>query len=347
MIAKPWLALCAGLPLAGLIGWLFTLGQVPLGWILGAMLGGAVVSNTFGVPAQSTNVRRIGQVLIGTAAATVLTPDILQYMLTLLPAMIVAAVLANVLAALLIWPFVKITGVDRTTAALSVLPAGMAEMASLAQDLGARTEVVVVVHTLRVVLVVVSVPIILQLTATTAPAIEIAEGATYAALIACLGLGTALAYGISRLGILNPWILMPMVVGVVLVSFGFPLMLLPQPLVIIAQIGIGFALGTRFRLSDLAHLPLVTGGALVTGCALIFLMTFGVVPLMAAFTDADHLSLVLGLAPGGLGEMIATSKAVGGATALVVGFQFVRSFLTNMLAPTVIVRFLGSQKHQR
>jgi membrane AbrB-like protein len=345
MTARPWLALCAGLPLAGLIGWLFTIGQVPIGWILGAMFGGAIVSNTLGSPAQSTNVRRIGQVLIGTAAATILTPDILRYMLTLLPAMIAAAVLANLSAALLIWPFAKITGVDRTTAALSVLPAGMAEMASLAQDIGARTEVVVVVHSLRVVLVVLSVPIILQLSATTSPTIEIVEGATYAALFACIGFGAAIAHGVSRLGILNPWILMPMVVGIVLVSFGFPLMTLPQPLMIIAQIGIGFALGTRFQISNLTHLPLVSLGAVVTGCALIILMTFGVVPVMATFTDADHLSLVLGLAPGGLGEMIATSKAVGGATALVVGFQFIRSFLTNMLAPMIIVRLFGGPKH--
>jgi membrane AbrB-like protein len=344
VIARPWLALCAGLPLAGLTGWLFTIGQVPIGWILGAMLGGAIISNILGLPAQSTNVRRVGQVLIGTAAATILTPDILQYMLTLLPAMIAAAVLANASAALLIWPFAKITGVDCTTAALSVLPAGMAEMASLAQDIGARTEVVVVVHTLRVVLVVVSIPIILQLSGTTSPAIEIVEGATYAALFACLGLGAAIAYGISRLGILNPWILMPMVVGVVLVSFGFPLMTLPHPVLIIAQICIGFALGTRFRLSDLAHLPSVTLGAVVTGCALIILMTFGVAPVMATLIDADHLSLVLGLAPGGLGEMIATSKAVGGATALVVGFQFIRSFLTNMLAPLIIVRLFDKPK---
>jgi membrane AbrB-like protein len=221
----------------------------------------------------------------------------------------------------------------------------MAEMASLAQDIGARTEVVVVVHSLRVVLVVLSVPIILQLSATTSPTIEIVEGATYAALFACIGFGAAIAHGVSRLGILNPWILMPMVVGIVLVSFGFPLMTLPQPLMIIAQIGIGFALGTRFQISNLTHLPLVSLGAVVTGCALIILMTFGVVPVMASFTDADHLSLVLGLAPGGLGEMIATSKAVGGATALVVGFQFIRSFLTNMLAPMVIVRLFGGPKH--
>lgn len=345
MTARPWLALCAGLPLAGLIGGFFTFSQVPLGWILGAILGGAVVTNTFGVPAQSTNVRRIGQLLIGTAAATVLTPDILQYMFTLLPAMIAATVLANFAAALLIWPFVKITGVDRTTAALSVLPAGMAEMASLAHDLGARTEVVVVVHTLRVVLVVISVPIILQLTATTVPAAEIVAGASYVALVACLGLGAAIAHGISRLGILNPWILMPMVVGVVLVSLGFPIMLLPEALVIIAQVGIGFSLGTRFRLSDLGHLPWVTGGALVTGCTLILLMTLVVAPLMSAVMNADYLSIVLGLAPGGLGEMIATSKAVGGATALVVGFQFVRSFLTNMLAPIVIVRLFAGQNY--
>lgn len=302
------------------------------------MLGGAIVTNCLGSPAQTTNVRRAGQLLIGTAAATVLTPDILRYMLTLLPAMIAAAVMANAAGAALIWPFVWLTGVDRATAALSVLPAGMAEMASLADDMGARTEVVVVVHTLRVVLVVVSVPIFLHLSESTAPAIETARYPSYAALFACLGFGAVTAYIFSRLGALNPWILMPMVVGIILVALGYTLMTLPQPLIIAAQVGIGFALGTRIQLADLANIPLVTAGALFTGLALIITMTYVAVPVISAFIDADHRSLVLGLAPGGLGEMIATSKAIGGATALVAGFQFIRSLMTNMLAPLIIIR---------
>jgi membrane AbrB-like protein len=324
--------------LASALGGFLTLLQVPLGWILGAMAGGAIATNLLGPAAQATTVRRAGQVLIGTAAAAVLTPDILETMLGLLPAMIGAAVVANLAGAALIWPFARLTGVDRTTAALSVLPAGMAEMASLAHDIGARTEVVVVVHTLRVVLVVISIPIILHLSAMAPPPVQIAEGASYAALLACLAGGAGLAYLFSRMGLLNPWILMPMIVGIVLVAAGYALRPLPPPLLVAAQIGIGFGLGTRLRVADLARVPVIAGVAVLTGLALIATMTYVAAPLLSGWVAADRASLVLGLAPGGLGEMIATSKAIGGATAVVAGFQFVRSFMTNMLVPPILLR---------
>jgi len=47
---------------------------------------------------------------------------------------------------------------------------------------------------------------------------------------------------------------------------------------------------------------------------------------------------MLGTAPGGLGEMIASAKVVGASAAIVAGFQFVRSFLTNMIVPPLIIR---------
>jgi len=344
VIPRPFQALIAGLLLATCLGWVFSLLQIPLGWILGAMVGGAIVANLLASPAHTTLVRRSGQLLIGTAAAAVLTPDILQIMLGLLPAMIAAAVLANLAGAALVWPFARLTGVDHTTAALSVLPAGMAEMASLAHDLGARTEVVVVVHTLRVVLVVTTIPIILNLSASVLPSVPIVEGASHAALLACAGLGAALAATASRLGVLNPWILTPMVAGIMLVALGYPLMPLPQPLLIAAQIGIGFGLGTRLTATDLLHLPWVTAGAIASGLALIATMTYVAAPILSDWVATDRLSLVLALAPGGLGEMIATSKAVGGATAIVAGFQFVRSFMTNLFVPPIILRVVRRPK---
>jgi uncharacterized membrane protein AbrB (regulator of aidB expression) len=45
VISRPVLALCVGLGLATGFGWAFTLLQIPLGWILGAMVGGAAVTS--------------------------------------------------------------------------------------------------------------------------------------------------------------------------------------------------------------------------------------------------------------------------------------------------------------
>ena len=341
MTARPLVSLLIGLAVATFLGAICATYDIPLGWILGAIAGGALVSNLLGPPAVSTGVRRVSQLLIGAAAAAVMTPDVLTAMVGLLPAMIGAAVLANLAGAALIWPFMKLTGVDRTTAALSVLPAGMAEMSALAEDLGARTDVVVVVHTLRVLLVVVSIPFLLNLSIATQSSPPVPPTGSYAALFACIAFGAAAAYSASRVGILNPWILMPMVTGVVLVALGLTLMPLPNLLLIAAQIGIGYALGTRIKSADLVHLPIIAASAVLTGIALIAVMLFLVSPILPTGSAVDSRSLSLGVAPGGLGEMIATSKAIGGATAIVAGFQFVRSFLTNMLVPPILVRLLG------
>jgi uncharacterized membrane protein AbrB (regulator of aidB expression) len=88
------------------------------------------------------------------------------------------------------------------------------------------------VHTLRVVLVVISIPVIFHLADTVQPPVQIADGASYAALLACLGVGAVISFVSSRLDVLNPWILMLMV-------------------------------------ADLVHVPKITVGALASGLALI------------------------------------------------------------------------------
>ncbi len=340
MTRRPVLALVLGFPLAALLGFLLDASQMPLGWILGAIAAGAAATNLIGPPVLASPLRRCSQLLIGAAAAAVMTPDVLRTMSALLPAMFGAAILANLFGAALIWPFMKVTGTDRTTAALSVLPAGMAEMSSLAQDLGARSDVVVVVHTLRVVLVVVSIPLLLDLSAGPLDRPEPVPGASLAALLACIAIAAMAAHLSSRIGILNPWILAPMVVGVSLTAFGFPQLPLPPVLLIAAQIGIGFALGTRLRAADLVGLPVIVAAALGSGLLLIFAMLFFVAPPLTRLLGIDPVSLSLAVAPGGLGEMIATSKAIGAATATVAGFQFVRSFLTNVLVPPIVQRLV-------
>jgi uncharacterized membrane protein AbrB (regulator of aidB expression) len=68
-------------------------------------------------------------------------------------------------------------------------------------------------------------------------------------------------------------------------------------------------------------------------------MIFAAVPAFAAWIGLDRASLGLGLAPGGIGEMIASAESLGVGAALVAGFQFTRSFLTNLIAPPLILRW--------
>lgn len=337
MSPAPLVSLMLGVIAATTGGWAFTLAGIPLGWILGAMAGSALFGNTVGISGKTRNIRRTGQLLVGTATAGVLTPDILSLMFDLLPAMIAAAIAANAFGFLLAWPLAAIAGTDRLTALLSALPAGMAEMSSLAREVGARAEIVTVIHTLRVILVVLLVPFILNVPATF-PTLPAVGGGSYLALGGCLLAGWALALLASRIGLLNPFIIMPMVLGVAFVAAGVQIARMPGPALIAAQIFIGFSLGARLKREDFRRLPRAAAAGTVCGLILICAMAFIVAPLLELWTATDIATLTLGVAPGGLGEMIASAKALGAASAIVAGFQFVRSFLTNMIVPQIIVR---------
>lgn len=340
MTLPPALTFAGGLAAAALGGWLFALAQVPLAWILGAMVASAVWANLVGTGLRTRYVRRTGQLIVGAATGAVLSPAILGEMLGLLPATLAAALLANLAGVLLALPLARLAGVDRLTALLSTIPAGMSEMTSLAREVRARAEVVTVVHTIRVVIVVSLVPFIFGFAGFAVPAV-VAEGATLHATAACALTGGLLAFAGARAGMLNPWVVMPMVTGVALVALGLPLAPMPEPLLIGAQIAIGFSLGARLRREDFARVPRAATAGLTVSATLVGAMVFGAVPVFAAWTGLDRASLGLALAPGGIGEMIASAKALGAGAALVAGFQFTRSFFTNLIAPPLILRLAG------
>lgn len=316
---------------------------LPLAWIFGSMLGAAIYANSVPGIGRTHLVRRGGQLLIGSSVASVLDVDTIYDVATLLPLMIGAAVAANLVAVAISLPLARFARVDRLSALLAALPAGMAEMSSLAADLNARADFVMVTHSLRVVLVVVTVPFLIGFDTNAMIAVAPPGDGTYAALAICFVLGLVMAFVASRLNLLNPWIIMPMSVGVGMVLAGYALAPMPQPLLILAQIAIGFSLGMRPRREDLTRLPRATiaglGASLTLVGAMMVLAVFAV-PILA---ELSFPTLALAVAPGGLGEMIATAKALGLASATVASFQFVRSFMTNLLAPLIIVRLMGRE----
>jgi membrane AbrB-like protein len=226
--------------------------------------------------------------------------------------------------------------VDRTTALLSVLPAGLAEMAGLAQERGARADVVTVTHTIRVTLVVLAVPLALGVTGTVPPPTP--EGGSAAALAACLAIAAALALLARRLGMLSPWIVVPLLIGAAFAAVGVRMAAMPGPLVVGAQVAIGAALGARLRVEGFRRLPRTVLGAVARTAALSAVLLGGAAPLVARSLGLDAVTATLALAPGGLGEMIAAARSLHVAVPAVVGFHFVRSLVTNLAAPWLVGR---------
>lgn len=156
-----------GLPalLGGLAGGtLLTLLHVPAGGIVGAVAGSAAVSATRTRPPVSAKVRLIGMILLGCAAGIRLQPQTLQTLLHLavpLVASIAAMLLVDGLLAALL---VKKYGIDPVTALLACAPGGVSEIAVVAENVGARSGIVIAVHVVRVLIVVlVALPLLISI----------------------------------------------------------------------------------------------------------------------------------------------------------------------------------------
>lgn len=310
--------------------------NLPLAYILGALFGSAVVTNLAAPMTGGRYLRRAGQLLVGASVGGVLSPDVVAELARLFPLMLAVALASNLTGALLAMPLSRIAGVSRLTGLLSCLPAGMAEMATLARDLGAHEQTVTIVHTLRVVLIVTLIPLWLGVTGITispGPPVGLAEGAGLLGIVVVGGLVAAAG---SRFGVLNPWVIVPMLLCLAAVAAGIRLPQLPAPLQVAAQIAIGTSLGLRFRLQHFRSLPRAALAGIFSGLVLIGVSGILFAGAVQALGDLEHKTAMMAVMPGGLGEMIASASALGLLPATVAGFQITRSILTNIFAPPLI-----------
>ena len=338
-LPMPALHAAFGLLTATTFSSLFATLSIPLAYILGALVGSALYANRVAPIWGATYLRRGGQLVVGTAVGGLLTAEVVAGLADLFPLMLAMAIASNAVGVALAFPVARLAGTDHLTALLSCLPAAMAEMALLARDLEADEQVVSIIHTLRVVLVVATLPILVGATISAGPAAAPTGAGDAAVLIVVGALGAGLALLISRLGFLDHnWGIAPMALGLFWVSSGGVIPRLPEWLLTMAQIGIGASLGVRFSIERLRQLPRAAMAGVVSALVLIAVMPIGLGALVAVVSRIDYRMMALATAPGGLGEMIASAKAIGLASATVAGFQFVRSALTNSWLSRSLIR---------
>lgn len=315
---------------------------LPLAWILGALAGSAVWVNLAGPTCGGRYQRRAAQLLLGAGSAAILTPEMLSSMLGFLPLMLAAAVVANGTALLAAPVFMRVAGVERITALLCVLPAGLAEMSNLAEERQARPDIVALSHSTRVAMIVILVPLVLGTDRGGQFLADTAGSAT--ALAVCLVASLLSSMLLNRLGMLNPWIVTPMIFGAALALAGIEIMPVPHDLVVIAQILVGASLGARLKAEIFVRLPRVALAASLSTLLLSAVMLVAVSPFLILVMGVDAVTATLALAPGGIGEMLATAQALHVLVPVVLGFQFVRSLLTNLAAPVLLAWLVPSPR---
>ncbi|MDQ3409481.1 MAG: AbrB family transcriptional regulator [Actinomycetota bacterium] len=256
--------------------------------------------------------------------------------------------------------FAATTGVDRSTSLLGLVAGGASGIVAMSDELGADARLVAFMQYLRVLVVVVTAPLLAELVLVTvddpAPAPAAAGGDTAGlAGVAGAGLPADLAFtaGCALVGVLIARRL-KITAGTLLVPLSLAAGLaiaqlsggarVPPLMQDMAFAGIGLQIGLRFTAATIREagrlLPavLLAIAGLIVACA-------GLAALLLALTDVSAPDAYLATTPGGLYAVVAVAAAAGGNATFVVAVQALRLFAMILTAPP-LVRLLHRRRRR-
>ncbi|WP_078381202.1 AbrB family transcriptional regulator [Sutcliffiella halmapala] len=321
-------------------GFIFFLGGLPLPWVLGAlttvMLYQGVSKRLMSCPEP---LKQSGFLVLGMffglyfTASTLGTvaPYVLPYVLAT-----IVLIAVSILNSMIVTKWIP---VDKITSVFGSIPGGLSEMVIASEALNARSSLVVIFQTVRLLTVLFMVPFIVVHTFTS-------TGTSIGAILP----GSSYVFG----GWGYLWFIIPVILGVlfrkkipagiVIVPLAATALLnilfvematLPPLLLIIAQITVGIGMGKSISFADLklgGKYCFVYFGLTV----MLILISFGLGVVLATFTSLNLPTAILSVAPGGLIEMVLTATAVGGDPAVVSALQLVRLLFIIIVVPPLL-----------
>ena len=322
-------------------GVLFVWLNLPLGWMLGAMvattaasLGGAKLY--IPAPMRSTMIAILG-VLLGAS----FTPEILdkarEWPLTIGCLLLYLGFLIGILFLY----FRRIVGLDTPTAYFSAVPGGLSEMVVTGAAMGGDDRTIALIHASRILLVVLAIPFWFRFMTGVTPAPS-AMGPSIAATglpdLAVLAACAAAGVVAGRLIRLPAYRLSgPMLGSAIVHVTGLSESAPPWELVAVAQVVIGSAIGARFSGVPVRRVLGLMATALAS-TVLMLATTVSFALVLAPLTGIGWRPVVLAYAPGGLVEMSLIALSLGIETAFVVTHHVIRIGLIVMAAPLVFAR---------
>ena len=230
--------------------------HLPLPWLLGALFTTTALSLA-GAPVRLIPWGRpAGTVVVGASTGLQFTATVVAKLVTLLPLIIATAFVSTFVGAIGGLLYMRLTGVDRTTAFFATVPGGVVETTMLAPQYGGQLEPIMVAQTTRVALIVVFAPfLVISFAGSSAQnpllAVPVVPWLPVLALLAVSGIVALL---LSRTRSPNAWLMAPLFIAGAVSHLGWLEGRLPDFLIIAAQVVIGSALGAQFRPAFLTRL---------------------------------------------------------------------------------------------
>lgn len=310
--------------------------NMPLPWMLGAMLGTTILSMSGLKMGSPIWLRPKVIPIIGVLLGSSLSMEVLSNALTWLPSVLLMPVFIVVATLSCMMIYRHFGGYSNASAFFASVPGGLSEMIMLSAAYGGDERRVALAHGIRVLLTIALVGLIYGLTlhvSSTGGRNWVALDALTLADYLWLG-GAAVVGGVigSRFNLPAGVIMVPMLISGVLHIIGVVTVAPPSLLVVMAQVVMGSSIGARFSGTTFKEiLPDIFLGALSTVAMLGVAAVFALAVHVTAGTEISH--SFLAFAPGGLSEMSLLALALGQAVAYVSVLHIIRILLVVVAAP--------------
>lgn len=325
-----------------LCAWLRT----PLPWMIGPLVAMAAFNFSGARLAAPPLGRELGQLCIAITLGLYFSPAVAREVAANAGVLLTAAFGAIVIGYLASRVLAALAQVDDATAFFASVPGGATEMASLGDRFGAAVDKVAVAHSLRILLVVCSIPVALTLA-------DVHGGDVYRPVVIPLSWpGLIQLFAIAALGGVvfaairfpNPWMMGPLIATITVTAGGLAFSSMPGWLANVGQVLLGCALGARFSREFLRDAPRFV--AVVLACiVLMMLMSTAMALALAAATGILAPSMVLAAAPGGIAEMSITARNLQLGVALVTAAHVTRVLII-VSATLPVYRLLTSARRR-
>ncbi len=332
----PYRRFAFALLLGGIGGWLFLQARLPLPWMLGSMVVCTAAALLRLPVAAPPVIRPPMTAVIGVMLGAGFKPDIVQQLPNWIPTLLGLVLFMVACALCCVTYFRRVAGFDPVTAFFAGMPGGLVEMVTVGEEKGGDARIIALIHSARILLVVMTLPFIVQwiegvsLGATRAAGPSLAQTPLVAglALVACGLAGVVVGHWL-RLPAKH--LLGPMIVSAAVHLLGWSDSVPPFEIVNAAQLVLGVTIGCRF----IGTAPAVILRVLmlsVGSTVILLVLTLVFAWAVAQVSVHRHVPLILAYSPGGLAEMSLVALALHTEVAFVAAHHIIRVFLVMVSA---------------
>ena len=333
-----WLVLVAtSLALGAVGGIVFQWLEMPLAWMIGAMVF-ATVAALAGAPVRgSSRLRSFVVPILGIMLGSAFTPETLSQVDRWIPSILSMLVFVAIVVACVAFYLHRFMGFGPVSAYFSATPGGLATMAVIGMEWGGDERRIGLTHSIRILLTVLIIPFYFKLFEGYVPGgleslgsivdLSLRDGLV---LAAC-----ALGYPLFKvLRLPSAQILGPMTLSAIVHATGLTEAKPPVELVNMAQLVIGTGIGARFAgvsVRRLFGVMVAAAGSTIFMVALAAGVAYG----LSEATGLPFHAMWLAFAPGGVAEMTLISLAMGIDVAFVSTHHVIRVSFMVIAAPVV------------